>query len=160
MDNLQSEGVPEKGMLHVNFEKSKLGSYLTIEGLNQLYNCYRENIFPEGKAYLFLDEIQNIIRWEKWVRAQSETENIRIFVTESSAKLMSREIATLLTRRHFPFEITPLDFSEFLNFQEIPGPKYRLPFAPPPNIRHSFFWIKNNYLNSALLIGVSFLWPL
>ncbi len=137
MDALEKEGVPQDAMLHINFEEPKLIPSLNIKGLDDLYDSYREHIFPQGKAYLFLDEIQNIPEWERWLRARSQTEDIKIFVTGSSAKLMSREIATLLTGRHLSFEITPLDFSEYLQFRQIPLPRNRLPITASPIIRQA-----------------------
>lgn len=137
MDALEKEGIPQKAMLHLNFEEPKLTPFLTLKGLDDIYDTYREHIYPLGKAFLFLDEIQNIPGWERWVRARSETEDVKIFITGSSAKLMSREIATLLTGRHLSFEITPLNFKEFLKFKQIALPKMTLPIAAPANIRQA-----------------------
>ena len=120
MDTLEKQGIPQEAMLHINFEEPKLASYLNLPGLDQLYDTYRTHLYPKGKAYLFLDEIQNIPEWERWVQARAQTENIKIFITGSSAKLMSRELATLLTGRHISFEILPLSFGEYLRFNEIP----------------------------------------
>lgn len=144
MDALEQGTIPQKAMLHLNFEEPKLIPFLTLKGLDDIYDTYREHIFPQGKAYLFLDEIQNIPGWERWVRARSETENVKFFITGSSAKLMSREIATLLTGRHLSFEITPLNFKEFLKFKQIALPKVLLPITAPANIRQALndfqFW--------------------
>lgn len=137
MDALEKENVPQQAMLHLNFEEPKLIPFLHLKGLDEIYESYREHIFPEGKAFLFLDEIQNIPEWERWVRARSQTEDIKIFVTGSSAKLMSREIATLLTGRHISFEVTPLNFAEYLEFRHISIPKHRLPVTAPAIIRQA-----------------------
>lgn len=135
MDYLEEEGVPPQAMLHLNFEEPKLLPMLHLNGLDEIYECYRENIYPEGKAYLFLDEIQNIPEWERWLRSRNQTENLKIFVTGSSAKLMSREIATLLTGRHLSFEVLPLDFTEYLSFQSIELPKNLQPVTAEARIR-------------------------
>lgn len=142
MDALQAEGVHQKAIFHMNFEEPGLSSKLNTKMLDELYECYREHIFPEGKAYLFLDEIQNIDQWERWVRARNETENVKIFITGSSAKLMSREIATLLTGRHLSFEIFPLSFSEYLTFNNIEPPRHRRPIDPPSTVKQAL----NSYL--------------
>lgn len=138
IDSLEKEGLPKQAILHLNFEEPKLISSLNLKGLDDIYDAYREHIFPEGKAFLFLDEIQNIPDWERWVRARSQTEDIKIFITGSSAKLMSREIATLLTGRHLTFEVSPLSFAEYLEFQQIHYQAQPLPITPPPIIRHAF----------------------
>lgn len=135
MDALEKKDVPPQAMLHINFEEPRLVPLLNLKGLDDLYENYREQVFPEGKVFLFLDEIQNVPDWEKWVRARSQTEDIKIFITGSSAKLMSREIATLLTGRHLSFEVFPLDFAEYLEFQKIPCPQSHLPINALPIIR-------------------------
>lgn len=137
MDALENKGIPQSAMLHINFEEPKLIPFLDLKGLDEIYDSYREHVFPEGKAYLFLDEIQNIPEWERWVRSRSQTEEIKIFITGSSAKLMSREIASLLTGRHLSFEITPLNFAEYLTFKGIPLPSKRLPVNASPKIRQA-----------------------
>lgn len=137
MDALEKNGIPPKAMLHLNFEEPKLIPLLNLKGLDDLYEAYREHIFPEGKAFLFLDEIQNVPDWERWLRARSQTEDIKIFVTGSSAKLMSSEIATLLTGRHLSFEVSSLNFVEYLQFRQISLPRHRLPVVAPAKIRQA-----------------------
>ena len=105
-------------------------------------NVIAQTFILKGKAYLFLDEIQNIPEWEKWVRSRIKTEDIKIFVTGSSAKLMSRELASLLTGRHITFEIMPLSFREFLRFKEITLPKSLMPVLPSAQVRNAL----QNYL--------------
>lgn len=138
MDYLADQGIPDDAMLHVNFEEPGLGPRLKLELLDELYQSYRNAIYPKGKAWLFFDEIQNVPGWERWVRARNESEDIKIFITGSSANLMSRELATLLTGRHVNFHISPLSFSEFLTFNKIQPPKRRLPVNPPAEIQHAF----------------------
>ena len=106
-------------ILLVNLEEPLFASEYSIDLLEQIYRTYREHIKPEGKCWLFLDEIQNIPGWESWVRGRSETEGVKIFVTGSSATMLSREIGTKLTGRHISFEICPLSFKEFLLFHDI-----------------------------------------
>lgn len=135
MDYLEKKNVPPEAMLHVNFEEPSLTSNLSVEQLDLMYDEYREKIFPNGKAYLFFDEIQNVPQWERWVRARNETENVKIFLTGSSANLMSRELGTVLTGRHVSFVVHPLSFSEYLHFKNIIVPKKKLSIQAPHEIR-------------------------
>src|SRR5207253_6173069 len=114
IEHLEQIGVDKKACLHINFEEPALSLALSLEMLDNLYDTYRGNVFPEGKAYIFFDEIQNVLGWERWVRARNDIENIKIIVTGSSSELMSKELGTLLTGRHLTFEVYPLDFSEQL----------------------------------------------
>lgn len=131
MDMLEAEGVPQEACFHMNFEEPALGAQLSIELLDALYRLYREEVFPTGTAYLFFDEIQNVPGWERWVRARNETEEIKIFITGSSAALMSRELATVLTGRHVEFYVAPFSFSECLRVKGIDPPKKNLKSDPP-----------------------------
>lgn len=116
---LLSRNVIATSILRVNLEEPLFSSEYAVELLEQIYRTYRERVQPEGKCWLFLDEVQNIPAWESWVRGRSETEDIKIFVTGSSSQMLSREIGTKLTGRHVSFEVFPLSFSEFLRFNKL-----------------------------------------
>ena len=137
MDKLESRGISINAMLHMNFEEPAISVNLSVATLDQLYRTYREEVYPTGKAYLFFDEIQNVPNWEKWVRARNENEDIKIFITGSSAHLMSRELATVLTGRHVEFYVTPFSFKEILTLKNITIPKAPLNINPPPVIQHA-----------------------
>ena len=79
MDILEKEGITQEAMLHVNFEEPKLTPYLNTNILDELYDWYREYVYPEGKAYIFFGEIQNVLDRECWVRARNKTEDIKFF---------------------------------------------------------------------------------
>ena len=106
-------------LLRVNLEEPLFTAEASVELLEQIYRTWRERVCPEGKGYLFLDEIQNVPGWEGWVRGRSDTEDIKIFVTGSSAQMLSREIGTKLTGRQISFEVYPLSFVEFLRFRGV-----------------------------------------
>lgn len=118
--NLLSEGVDKKTILYINFEDDRLLP-LTQEKLAQLidsfYAFYPEN--HDKKCYLFLDEIQNVADWALVIRRLHDTKNAEIYLTGSSAKLLSREIATSLRGRSLSVEIWPYSFPEFMNAKNI-----------------------------------------
>ena len=137
MDRLVHQGIEQRAMLHINFEEPALAPLLKLSLLDELYDTYRAEIYPQGRAYLFLDEIQNLPEWERWVRARNETEDIKIFITGSSSQLLSRELGTLLTGRHVNFNIFPLNLAEVLQFRSIELPKKPWPFSPPAIIENT-----------------------
>lgn len=106
-------------ILRVNLEEPLFSSEYSVDLLEQIYRTYRERVQPEGKCWLFMDEVQNIPGWEGWVRGRSETEDIKIFVTGSSSQMLSREIGTKLTGRNISFKVYPLSFREFLRFNNL-----------------------------------------
>lgn len=116
---LLARNVQPTAILRVNFEEPLFSSEYSIELLEQIYRTYRERVQPEGKCWLFMDEVQNVPGWESWVRGRSETEDIKIFVTGSSSQMLSREIGTKLTGRNVSFEVFPLSFPEFLRFNNL-----------------------------------------
>jgi uncharacterized protein len=106
-------------ILRVNLEEPLFSSEYSVDLLEQIYRTYRERVQPEGKCWLFMDEVQNIPGWESWVRGRGETEDIKFFVTGSSSQMLSREIGTKLTGRNVSFEVYPLSFREFLRFNDL-----------------------------------------
>ena len=117
-------GLKIENIFYINFEDNRLEG-LTSKDLSRIVELYRK-YNPESEImYLFFDEIQNIVGWEKFVRRLLERRNVRIFVTGSSSKLLSKEIATSLRGRSISFKLFPLSFREFLTFK---GFEAREPF--------------------------------
>lgn len=119
INELLKQGVNPVSILRVNLEEPLFSTENSVDLLEQIYQVYREKIWPEGKCWIFLDEIQQVPGWESWVRGRLETEDLKIFVTGSSSHLLSHEIGTRLTGRNISFEVFPLSFAEFLRFQDL-----------------------------------------
>lgn len=137
MDALEAAGIPREAFLHVNLEEPGFGAHLSLDLLERLYDTWRAEVFPEGRGWLFLDEIQRVPEWERWVRARGETEDVKIFVTGSSSALMSSELATLLTGRHLTFRVLPLSFAEVLRFHAVRAPSGPHLAGDPARIRNA-----------------------
>jgi len=121
MRSLSQKGVSKKNLLYINFEDEKLIG-ANAEDLNKLFDKYLEiqEPDPNKKIYLFFDEIQNVSDWSNWVRRIYDTKkNVKIILTGSSSKLLSREIATNLRGRVYNLEILPFGFMEFLKLKQI-----------------------------------------
>lgn len=115
---LIEEGVPRNDILIINFEEPQLEN-VDVSFLVRIYQAYREIIRPAGKPYLFLDEIQNVKKWERFVRSINERKDAHLVISGSSSKLLSEELATVLTGRQLYFEVFPLSFEELLGFKNI-----------------------------------------
>jgi predicted AAA+ superfamily ATPase len=110
--------IDPRNIVYINFEDDRLYP-LTLKDLDDLIEAYFE-LYPdnrEDKLYFFLDEIQNVPDWERFVRRIYDTLNLQIFVTGSSSKLLSFEIATSLRGRTLSFEIFPFSFKEYLAYK-------------------------------------------
>ena len=125
-------------ILRINLEEPLFSADASIDLLERIYRLYRERICPTGRCYLFLDEIQNIPEWERWVRGRNETEDIKIVLTGSSSELLSRVTGTKLTGRHLSFNVYPLSFQEFLRFREITVASREDYYANKSLLRHLF----------------------
>lgn len=106
---------PRKNILYINFDDDRLIN-LTSSDLDDMLSIYLEFSGPEKNKdiFLFLDEIQNVKNWELWVRRIYDSKKYRIFITGSSSKLLSREIATTLVGRNITYTLYPFSFKEFL----------------------------------------------
>jgi predicted AAA+ superfamily ATPase len=120
MRRLSAQGVDRRRIIYLNFEDDRLQP-LRTEELDLVLRCQRE-LFPETtrkRIYLFLDEIQNAPAWERWVRRLWDTEDVEVFVTGSSSRLMKRDLASAMRGRSITLEVFPLSFREFLDFRGI-----------------------------------------
>lgn len=118
--NLIEQGINPKNILFVNLEDPKFLNYLNVDLLERIFETYLEFLNPKNNIYIFLDEVQNIKFWEKWVlKFYEKKKNIQIYVTGSSSKLFNDDFATALSGRHLKINVFPLDFKEFLEFNQI-----------------------------------------
>lgn len=121
-DLIQTKKVDKKATIYINFENRRLYP-LKKEYLNQIIEfIYAEELLGKyGKVYLFLDEIQNIEEWQRWIRGVYDEfkGKIKIFISGSNEKLLRREYSQLLTGRHLTINVFPLSFREFLEFNNV-----------------------------------------
>lgn len=113
--HLVENGVRPENTLIINRELSSfdfINNYKDLEGFLQLY---RAELKPQGRVYIFIDEIQLIEGWEKTVNSYSQdySQEYEIFISGSNSRLLSGELATLLSGRYVCFEILPFSFSEY-----------------------------------------------
>jgi len=116
---LHEEGVPKNEILFVNLEDPRFINHLSLDLLERIKETYLEYLNPKGKPYIFLDEVQTINNWEKWVNKEVELKQSFVAITGSNSSLLSSEIASVLTGRYVCVEVYPLSFSEFLEFKNI-----------------------------------------
>jgi len=121
MKKLISNGVSRDNIIYVNFESRKLLP-LTSEYLNDMIEIiYEDEKLDKGKVYLFLDEVQRVEQWERYVRSIYDEfkGRIKIFVSGSTSKLTESDLSSLLTGRHLTSYVLPLSLGEAPNFKVI-----------------------------------------
>ncbi|OGC08955.1 AAA family ATPase [candidate division WOR-1 bacterium RIFCSPLOWO2_12_FULL_45_9] len=99
---------------YVNFDDERLVDF-TLEDFDTLMLVFHKLYHSR---VVFIDEVQNVERWELFVRRIYE-EGYKVFVTGSNAKLLSSDLATRLTGRYFKIELYPFSFKEYLNFEKV-----------------------------------------
>lgn len=115
-DLMKKYKVPPSNILYLNFEDERFIEFTTGD-FAQIFELFLQINKPAGRQYFFLDEIQNVTGWERWVNRLYENENIKIFITGSNASLLSSEISTALTGRNRTITNSPFSFREFLIFK-------------------------------------------
>ena len=133
ISDLLASGIGKERVLYLNLEDERLLP-MTAADLHWITDVYFRQYphFREGECFFFFDEIQNIPGWDRFVRRVLDTEKAHLCLTGSSARLLSREIATSLRGRSISTEMFPFSFSEYLDHagvgldpQKRPGSKTR-----------------------------------
>ena len=104
-------GLDRTRCLFLNLEDPRLAGALDHTTLQKLVHAYEA---AQGPATYFLDEIQHVDGWQKWLRTQLDRPRGRRFViTGSNSSLLAGELGSALTGRHLLVELFPFDFAEF-----------------------------------------------
>jgi hypothetical protein len=123
MQRLLERGIPRQNMLFINFFDDRLHN-LQQTGLGIILEAYY-SLYPEKKqaetVYCFFDEIQAVSGWEPFVDRLMRTEKCEVYITGSSAHMLSKEISTQMRGRSLAWEIFPFSFREFLDYKGLGG---------------------------------------
>jgi predicted AAA+ superfamily ATPase len=129
-------GVPREGLLYFSFEDERLAGMqvqdldLVVETFYRLHPEWRD----DRRATFFLDEIQLVPGWEMFARRLLDSEKIDLFLSGSSARLLSREVATSMRGRAMEAIVTPFSFREVLRHQ---GEEPTMPVSHLPKAARS-----------------------
>jgi len=112
--------VNEKNIFYVNKEDLEFDCIKDYNDLNNVFNDFSKNILAWEKIFVWIDEIQEIKGWEKFVNSISlkYNEKIEVFITWSNSNMLSSELSTLIAWRYIEFEIFPLSLEEYSIFSE------------------------------------------
>lgn len=122
--------------LFINFEDERIADISSKE-LGQIIDCYQE-MFGARKPVVYLDEIQNVEGWEKFVRRLAEAK-YRVMITGSNAKMLSKEIASTLGGQFIIREVFTFSWREYLSYNGIvPGKNWEFEPNTKIEIRKSF----------------------
>ena len=109
-------GDPCANIIHINFNLNAYESLTEYHALND----YVENAYKPGKNnFVFIDEVQMCVGFEKTLNSLHASEKYDIYITGSNAFLLSSDLATLFTGRAFEIEVFPFSFAEFMRYYEL-----------------------------------------
>lgn len=112
IEEIKEKGIEEDHILYINFE---FVEFEELKDYKKLNSYIKEKIKDNKKYYIFLDEIQNVEKFEIVVNSlRASLENISIFITGSNSKLLSNELSTVLSGRYVLFNIYPLTYKEYI----------------------------------------------
>ncbi|MCK4327032.1 MAG: ATP-binding protein [Candidatus Diapherotrites archaeon] len=123
----------KKSCLYVNFEEPALAGNLRTEFIEEIVVEFKK-VHGKWPRFVFLDEVQNVKGWERWVRGAVDRKRFKVFVTGSSAKLLSSEFSTSLGGRGIGFLVLPFSFSEFRRAKPKAGLKEYLEIGGYPAV--------------------------
>jgi predicted AAA+ superfamily ATPase len=114
--NLIDNGIQAINTLFINKEFTEFDFLTNYKELDELIKLYKSELKPVGKVYIFIDEIQNIDGWEKVINSYSQdyTGSYELFISGSNSKMISTELATMLSGRYINFDIFPFSYAEYL----------------------------------------------
>ncbi|WP_436696913.1 ATP-binding protein [Lactiplantibacillus pentosus] len=115
-DYLKSQGVADNQIIYLNFEELEL---MRVRTADALVKVLQPKLDKQRHQYIMLDEIQMVDGWQTVVNGIRVSYDCDIIVTGSNAKMLSGELATLLSGRYVEISIYPFSFKEFLAAKEI-----------------------------------------
>lgn len=109
---LINDGVAPENIVYLNFEERE---NLHLTNWTTLYDKIIKKVNPNERYYIFLDEVQLVLNFEKLVNSLFAKKNIDLYVTGSNAYLLSGELATLLTGRYIALNLHTYSFKEYVS---------------------------------------------
>ena len=119
MADLRKKGVLNENIIYLNKEDLQYDYIVSYKELHKHIEEKRKKANKSRKVYLFIDEIQEIEKFEKAVRSYALDKKFDIYITGSNSKIISSELSSFLSGRFIEINIFPLDYNEFLKFSNL-----------------------------------------
>lgn len=132
IEHLKSNNIDDDHIIFINFEDLEYEEYTNYK---TLYNYLNKHIIDSKKYYIFLDEIQNVEKYEKTVDSLLIKGDCDIYITGSNAYMLSSELSTLLSGRYIEIKMFPLSFKEYVSYYK--------------DVNNNYEDLFNKYINSS-----------
>ena len=117
---IKEKKINPKNILFLNLENPILNQFKSDpNNLQKIFDEYLALIEPKGKIFVFLDEVQFFSDWQVFVKSQYEKGGVKFFITGSNSRLLSAEMATLLSGRSIVKNLYPFNFREIIALKKI-----------------------------------------
>jgi predicted AAA+ superfamily ATPase len=126
-DELVSRGVKNGQFIELNFERMSIARFRDPSKLDAYLKSCIEKI--KGRAYVFLDEIQEVDGWETWINSLRVETDADIYLTGSNAKLLEGEYVEAIGGRYITLRMLPFSFMEYLDCVRMRAPDVTIPDA-------------------------------
>lgn len=110
-DELINLNVSEDQITFINLEEKENEEFKDVD---KLYDFLKSKLIKDKMNYIFIDEVQECIDFQKAVDSLFVKDNVDIYITGSNAFMLSSELATLLSGRYIKIEVLPLSFEEYV----------------------------------------------
>ena len=110
IDYLRKMGTADSQIISINLEDLENADLLDYKAL---YNHIKDKLVPGKMNYVFIDEVQKCVGFEKAVDSLFIKKNCDVYITGSNAYLLSGELATLLSGRYIRIDMLPFSFKEY-----------------------------------------------
>lgn len=111
-ERLLKIGVPKERIVHINLEE---GEFDNLKTYKELYDFVNNKLIQDEMNYVMLDEVQNVENFQKACDSLFVKKNVDLYITGSNARLLSGELATLLSGRYVEIKMLPLSFKEYIS---------------------------------------------
>ena len=109
---IKDKGVDDDHIININFEFIE---YEELQDYKKLNTYIKDKIKDQKIYYIFLDEVQNVDKFEYVVNSlRASLKNVSIFITGSNSKMLSDELSSVLSGRYVLFNISPLSYKEYI----------------------------------------------
>lgn len=108
---LKENGIKDNQIIKINLEDADYN----FDSYKELYDYVNKQLDSKKQYYVFLDEVQNVPKFQKAVDSLYIKKNVDVYITGSNAYLLSGELATLLSGRYIEIKMLPLSFNEYLS---------------------------------------------
>lgn len=113
IEYLLKNGINEKQIIRLNLEDYEFND---IENYDNLYTYINSRLLNNKMNYVFIDEVQKVVDFQKAVDSLYIKKNVDLYITGSNSRLLSGELATLLSGRYVEIKMLPLSFKEYISY--------------------------------------------